>query len=330
MSTARAEARVVTSRIVLFGPAGAGTTTTLETIARRLRADQRGALVRQGSPDGRGGAYELLPVELGEVKGLSPRFQLVTVPGGPAHVQGRRQLLKGVDGVLFVADSAPDQVADAAAAMRELAEHLAAYGRPLETLPVVIVLNKRDRPEAVPAEQMLRPLLQRLKGRRPPVFETVATDGRGVVNALSAIAKLVLARLNHHEAPASRPSAPGAPEPAGPGGGPGAALLTPSADEAARTGPPGSDHLAEHRAVGHAAGGVRAGEGRPAGLEVTARPASAGADVTIGAPHATADGLIVPLLVRSAGGAETRLTLTFRIEPSRGDAPGHGGRGGGS
>ncbi len=310
MSTAGAEGRVVTSRIVLFGPAGAGATTMLETIARRLRADQRGALVRQGSPTEGSGAYEILPLELREVNGLNPRFQLATVPGGPAHAPTRRQLLKGADGILFVADSVPDRAADAVAAMQELAEHLAACGRPLDTLPIVILLNKRDRPDAVPAEQLLRPLLQRLGGRRPPVFEAVATDGRGVLNALSAIAKLVLARLGH-----------------------------PTGAEVRRAGPqpaPGTGTLGVRRgSLGAPPDNPAPSAPEPLESRGRLRPppdnhprgATGGAGVTVGTPRAAPDGLVVPLLVRDAHGVETRLTLTLRIEPLRGDAAGDGGRG---
>ncbi len=193
MSAAGAEGRVVTSRIVVFGPAGAGTTTTLETIWRRLRADQRGQIVRQTLPADAAAGYEVLPVDLGDVNGLHRRVQLATVPRGAANVGSRRQLLKGVDGVIFVADSAPDRAKETVGAMRELGEHMSAYGRALAALPMVILLNKRDLPGATPAEQIVKPLLDRLEGKRPPVFEAVATDGRGILNALSAVAKLVVA-----------------------------------------------------------------------------------------------------------------------------------------
>ncbi len=295
MSTVGAEGRVVTSRIVLFGPAGAGATTTLETIARRLRTDQRGTLVRQGSSAAGSGAYEILPLELREVNGLNPRFHLATVPGGPAHGATRRQLLKGADGILFVADSAPDRAAAAAASMQELAEHLAAWGRPLDTLPIVILLNKRDRPDAAPAEQLLRPLLQRLRGRRPPVFEAVATDGRGILNALSAIAKLVLHGVKR-----------------------------------GTSGPPPDNLPGASSAQAGRAGLRSSGSARPTGsvsLGASAASATAGAAVTVGAPRATPEGLVVPLLVRDARGAETRLTLTLRLESSHGDASGDGSRG---
>lgn len=194
MAAAGAEGRVVTSRIVVFGPAGAGTTTTLETIWRRLRADQRGQIVRQALPADPQVTYEVLPVDLGEVNGLHRRVQLATVPRGAANVGSRRQLLKGVDGVIFVADSAPDRAKDTAQAMGELGGHMSAYGRTLAALPVVILLNKRDLANALAAETILKPLLDRLEGKRPPVFEAVATDGRGILNALSAVAKLVVAK----------------------------------------------------------------------------------------------------------------------------------------
>jgi signal recognition particle receptor subunit beta len=263
MATAGAEGRVVTSRIVVFGAAGAGTTTTLETIWRRLRADQRGQIVRQTLAADKTAGYEVLPVDLGQVAGLHRRFQLATVPRGAANVGSRRQLLKGVDGVLFVADSAPDRLKETARAMQELSEHMSAYGRALQVLPLVLLLNKRDRPDAVPPDDLLRPLVERLGGRQPPVFEGVATDGRGVLNALSAIARLVVAPAAAGEAEPAR--APADPAPTAPG---------------------------------------------------SARPAAA-PSVTLGPPRSTADGLVVPLVVRDGRG-ERRFTLTLVLAPEKG------------
>lgn len=208
MADGGTDGRVVTSRIVVFGAAGAGTTTTLETIWRRLRADQRGQIVRQTIPADPQTGYEVLPVDLGDVNGLHRRVQLASVPKGAANLGSRRQLLKGVDGVIFVADSAPDRARDTHAAMRELGEHLTAYGRVLAALPMVILLNKRDLPGALAAEQILKPLLGGLEGKRPPVFEAVATDGRGVLNALAAVAKLVMAASAKPGAPPGSPARP--------------------------------------------------------------------------------------------------------------------------
>jgi signal recognition particle receptor subunit beta len=278
VSAAGAERRVVTSRIVVFGPAGAGTTTTLETIWRRMRADQRGQIVRQTLPADAQAAYEVLPVDLGDVNGLHRRVQLATVPRGAANVGSRRQLLKGVDGVIFVADSAPGRARETAAAMRELGDHMAAYGRALSALPVVILLNKRDLSDALPSEQILKPLLERLEGKRPPVFEAVATDGRGILSALSAVAKLVVAKgegLPGALQAAPRPSA----EPAAPPSSPG---------------PPSQD----------------APDSSPARLSQDAPHSS----VAVGTPRGVPGGLELPLVVRDSSGGEHRLTLTLTID----------------
>ncbi|HEX7126371.1 MAG TPA: ADP-ribosylation factor-like protein [Thermodesulfobacteriota bacterium] len=285
MPDASAERRVVTSRIVVFGPAGAGTTTTLETIWRRMRADQRGQIVRQTLPTDVQAAYEVLPVDLGEVNGLHRRVQLATVPRGAANVGSRRQLLKGVDGVIFVADSAPERARDTAAAMRELSEHMAAYGRALSALPVVILLNKRDLPNALPSEQILKTLLDRLDGKRPPVFEGVATDGRGILNALSAVAKLVVAKgEGGPETPAAR------------------ATVTSSAQ-------PGAAPASPARVTLSAEAGAPSSS--PARLSQDAPQSS----VAVGTPRGVPGGLEVPLVVRDPRGGEHRLTLTLRIDP---------------
>jgi len=300
MATAGAEGRVVTSRIVVFGAAGAGTTTTLETIWRRLRADQRGQIVRQTLAADKTAGYEVLPVDLGEVGGLHRRFQLATVPRGAANVGSRRQLLKGVDGVLFVADSAPDRLKETSRAMQELSEHMSAYGRALTVLPLVLLLNKRDRPDAVRVDDLLRPLVERLGGRQPPVFEAVATDGRGVLNALSAIARLVVAPPAGAERPAARLPA----EPA-------AAATGSARPPAAPAGAP-----APPRTPAPAPGAPPTPKPEPARPASGATPA-----VTLGAARSTADGLVVPVVVRDGRG-EQRFTLTLVLSPDRSGAGG--------
>ena len=298
MPDASAERRVVTSRIVVFGPAGAGTTTTLETIWRRMRADQRGQIVRQTLPTDPQAAYEVLPVDLGEVNGLHRRVQLATVPRGAANVGSRRQLLKGVDGVIFVADSAPERQRDTQAAMRELSEHMAAYGRALSALPVVILLNKRDLPNALPSEQIVKTLLDRLDGKRPPVFEGVATEGRGILNALSAVAKLVVAKgEGTPEARATRVTAAPLPD----GGLASPARGAAQAEAAAPSSPPARVTLSAE---------VGATSSSPARPSQDAPQSS----VAVGTPRGVPGGLEVPLVVRDPRGGEHRLTLTLRID----------------
>lgn len=286
--SAEAARRVVTSRIVIFGAAGAGTTTVLETIWRRLKPDQRGQVVRQTLSTDASATYEILPVDLGEVNGLHRRFQLASVPRGAANAGPRRQLLKGVDGVIFVVDSAPERQADGNRALQELADHVASYGRTLAELPLVIVLNKRDRPGAAPSEQLLRPILERLGDRRPPVFEAVATDGRGVLQALSAVARLVAARDGHGTL--------GVESREGPRGAAAAAA-------ARRPSPPG----------------------RPGAPPAASASIDRGGQVVVGAPHPADGAVVVPLVVHDGRGGTRRLTLRLRVEVSADDGGSPGG-----
>jgi signal recognition particle receptor subunit beta len=304
VSSLGAEGRVVTSRIVIFGAAGAGTTTVLETMWRRLKPDQRGQVVRQTLSTDPSVTYEVLPVDLGEVNGLHRRLQLASVPRGAANSGPRRQLLKGVDGVIFVLDSALDRQADAGRAMQELADHLASYGRSLAEVPLVIVPNKRDQPGAVPSEEILRPLLQRLGGRRPPVFEAVATDGRGVLQALSAVAKLVI----------SAGAAGGSPGPRSLGGPARVPVRADAADPrptATGPSPPGPRRRSPPGPAG----------ARPApSLDGPPR-----AVCSVGTPHVVGGAILIPLVVRDDQGREQHLTLRLRIELSPGDGSGERG-----
>jgi signal recognition particle receptor subunit beta len=204
--------REVSANIVYYGPAGAGKTATLEFIHRKLRADLRGKLTRVPTQLDPTVSYELIPVELGEIKGLRTRFQIASVPGDPIHGPTRKTLLRDVDGIVFVADSRADSTEANLECLKDLEENLGAYGRALADIPLVFQWNRSDDPGALTSEALDR----KLNAHGAESFQTVATDGTGVLQALTTITKLILRRLRADSA--SKPS-PGAgaegPPPAG-------------------------------------------------------------------------------------------------------------------
>ncbi|MFQ5515327.1 MAG: ATP/GTP-binding protein [Myxococcota bacterium] len=177
------------ARIVYFGAAGAGTTTNLEYIHRKLRAEHRGDLVHSGSdPDSR---YESLAVQLGRVQGYETALEIVSVPVGAGAREERRKLLARADGIVFVADLQPERHDATAAAVQELREHLENLSRPLDDLMLLIQYNKSDLAD----ENALDSLHRRLGLEPAATFEAVAHEGTGVLPTLTTVSKLMLARL---------------------------------------------------------------------------------------------------------------------------------------
>jgi hypothetical protein len=135
--------------------------------------------------------FDFLPLALGEIRGFKTRFHLYTVPGQVFYDASRKLILKGVDGVVFVADSQIARMEANIESMENLRENLAEQGYSLDKLPYVIQYNKRDMPSIAPVEE----LRQVLNTGNVPDFEAVATTGEGVFDTLKAIAKLVLTEL---------------------------------------------------------------------------------------------------------------------------------------
>ena len=143
MGTADRDAREIRGKIVYYGAAGAGTSSNLLFIQRKLKREHRGELKRLATRDGVT-TYETLPVELGAVRGFKTSIQISSVPGAAQAATLRRQILEGVDGIVFVADLRPERHAATTAALEELRKHLASYGRELENVPLVVQYNHRD------------------------------------------------------------------------------------------------------------------------------------------------------------------------------------------
>lgn len=202
------------ARIVYWGADGAGKSANLRHAWRKLRPDHRGPLQAVPTALDPSVTYEVLPITLGDVAGSGMRLQVVAPPGGPEHATTRKQLLDQVDGIVLVVDARRERLDANLAAFEELRRALGAYGRSLESLPVVVQYNHRDRSDDYTLEELHR----KLDLRAAPVFEAVATEGKGVLQTLTTISKQVIRHLRERTAaqpaPAPRAIPRPAPEPA--------------------------------------------------------------------------------------------------------------------
>ena len=184
-------AREINCKIVYYGPGLCGKTTNLQYIYDRTNPAAKGKLISLATETDRTLFFDFLPLDLGSVRGFKTRFHLYTVPGQVFYDASRKLILKGVDGVVFVADSQEARMDANVESMRNLEKNLVDHGFDLATIPYVLQLNKRDLPTAVTADEMYRQL--NFKGE--PTFEATAPIGTGVFDTLKAVAKQVLMEL---------------------------------------------------------------------------------------------------------------------------------------
>jgi mutual gliding-motility protein MglA len=202
-----ASTRELTAKIVYYGPGLGGKTTNLQVLHRRLDPGTAGELLALSTDTDRTIYFDLLPVELGEVKGYTIRFQLATVPGQTAFNETRKVVLQGADGVVFVADSQWTMLPKNLESWQSLKENLAANGLAFETMPVVVQYNKRDLPDILSVDAME----EALGFSAYPHVEAVAREGQGVTETFKLISKLTfldLLRRLQGRAPAEVGSAP--------------------------------------------------------------------------------------------------------------------------
>ena len=191
MSMINYASREINCKLVYYGPGLGGKTTNIEYVYNKVQPETRGKLISLATEQERTLFFDFLPVDLGSIRGFKTRFHLYTVPGQVYYNASRRLILKGVDGVVFVADSQPERMDANIASMQNLYENLAEYGYDPTTLPLVIPYNKRDVPSAVP----LAELRLQINPDSLPDFEAVAISGQGVFNTLKAVSKMVLKTL---------------------------------------------------------------------------------------------------------------------------------------
>jgi len=211
--------RELTAKIVYYGPGLCGKTTNLQFIYGSLPDNvKKGKMLSLATKTDRTLFFDFLPIELGMIRGMRTRVQLYTVPGQVFYNSTRKLVLKGADGVVFVADSQAKMIEANVEAYRNLEENLKEMGIRIEEIPLVMQFNKRDLPNLCSIEEMNT----RINRHNAPFYEAVAMTGIGVEDTLKAITKLVLnnlsAKYRLDEAGATRPA--GAPAPAAAATGP--------------------------------------------------------------------------------------------------------------
>ncbi len=191
MSFINYAAREINCKLVYYGPGLGGKTTNLQHIYARIDPKSKGKLISLATKTERTLFFDFLPLDLGTVRGFKTRFHLYTVPGQVFYDASRKLILKGADGVIFVADSQNERLEANLESLENLEQNLAEQGQSLDTLPHVMQYNKRDLPNVV----SLPELQAALNSRNAPWFEACATTGIGVFETLKAGAKLVLTDL---------------------------------------------------------------------------------------------------------------------------------------
>jgi signal recognition particle receptor subunit beta len=183
--------REINCKIVYYGPGLCGKTTNLQYIFDSTAPQSKGKLISLATETDRTLFFDFMPLELGTVRGFKTRFHLYTVPGQVFYDASRKLILKGVDGVVFVADSQEERMDANIESLYNLEENLQSQGYDLMSIPYVLQLNKRDLPNIVPVGD----LAAELQKKSEPVVEAVASTGTGVFDTLKAVAKQVLTEL---------------------------------------------------------------------------------------------------------------------------------------
>jgi hypothetical protein len=224
MSMINYASREINCKLVYYGPGLGGKTTNLEHIYSKVSPSTRGKMISLATETERTLFFDFLPVDLGTIRGFKTRFHLYTVPGQVYYNASRKLILKGVDGLVFVADSQIERMEANVESMQNLYDNMAEYGYDLAKIPFVIQYNKRDLPNAAPikdlqssinpgweiqdpAQQKPQPdplhpgefLTQLEDGQwvgRAPYLEAVAVRGDGVFDTLKHVSKMVLKTLS--------------------------------------------------------------------------------------------------------------------------------------
>jgi len=191
MSFINYSAREISCKIVYYGPGLCGKTTNLKHIYKKITPDSKGKMISLATETERTLFFDFLPLALGNIKGFKVRFHLYTVPGQIFYDASRKLILRGVDGVIFVADSQVERTEANLESLDNLAINLNEQGFDLEKLPYVIQYNKRDLSNVIPVDEMELTL----NPRKAPSYEAVASDGVGVFETLKDVAKMVIMEL---------------------------------------------------------------------------------------------------------------------------------------
>jgi len=184
-------AKEINCKIVYYGPGLGGKTTNLQHIYNKTAPDRRGKMISLATEADRTLFFDFLPLDLGSIRGFTTRFHLYTVPGQVFYDASRKLILKGVDGIVFVADSQTDRMEANVESIRNLELNLQEHGFDLASISYALQFNKRDLPNVMPVDEMYR----MLNFKRAPTFAGVAPQGVGVFETLKSVAKQILVDL---------------------------------------------------------------------------------------------------------------------------------------
>lgn len=191
MSFVNYHTKEINCKIVYYGPGLGGKTTNIQYIYQKTSSQNKGQMITLNTENERTLFFDFLPLDLGEIRGFKTRFHLYTVPGQVFYEASRKLILRGVDGLVFVADSQVERMEANIESYQGLERNLAEQGYDVSKVPMVMQWNKRDLPNIVPVED----LQYQLNKRKFPAFEAVATNGQGVFETLKMVSKSVLLNI---------------------------------------------------------------------------------------------------------------------------------------
>jgi signal recognition particle receptor subunit beta len=194
MSLINYSSREINCKIVYYGPGLCGKTTNIQYVYNKVDPGTKGKLITLATEMDRTLFFDFLPLELGTVKGFKTRFHLYTVPGQVYYDASRKLILRGVDGIVFVADSQTSRYDANIESLYNLHENLEEYNLKVEDIPFVVQYNKRDMPDVITLED----LEMELNPEGYPSYEAVAVKGDGVFDTLKSVAKGVLKKLSQN------------------------------------------------------------------------------------------------------------------------------------
>ncbi len=195
MSFINYSTKEINCKVIYFGPGLSGKTTNVQYIYEHTQQDQKGKLVTLSTENERTLFFDFLPLAVGEVRGYKTRFHLYTIPGQTFYETSRQFILKGVDGIVFVADSQAERMEANIESLDALEKSLERQGYELGKLPLVLQYNKRDMPGTV----SIREMEATFNAVRRPYFEAVANRGQGVMETLQSISQLIIRELKGGE-----------------------------------------------------------------------------------------------------------------------------------
>ena len=181
----------INCKIVYYGPGLGGKTTNIQYIYQKTSSQNKGQMITLNTENERTLFFDFLPLDLGEIRGFKTRFHLYTVPGQVFYEASRKLILRGVDGLVFVADSQVERMEANLESFHGLERNLLDQGYDLAKVPMVMQWNKRDLPNIVPVED----LQMQLNKRKNPSFEAIASQGHGVFETLKMVSKSVLLNI---------------------------------------------------------------------------------------------------------------------------------------